>query len=440
MADVVNRSGARQVAGNLVRLTGGKLGAAVISLVTLAIAARSLSVEAFGVLALLHGYVVLVGGIVAFSGWHGIVRYGGQALADGRPGRLVAITRAMAMAEVALAVIAIAIAALAARWAGPLLDWTADVARFAPIYSLAILATVRATPQGVLQLADRFDLIGLHTLVNPAVRLGGALIVLMVDGGLMGFVWVWLASALAEGAAMWLMAIAPWRRLVPRGTTPTLADAPPPGFWRFGWITNLDITLRELAPRAVPLIVGAVLGAGAAGILSLANRAAIVLQQPAQLLGQAIFPVITRLAVAGDWHDLARTVRRGVVTMTGAAIALALLMAVLAETILTMLGGPAYRDGAVLLALMVAGRALVAGVPALSAALTALGRPGWSIRITLATGIGLLPLLVPMLGRWGVEGAGLHAMGIGAVTLAWMMAATIRALRTSRAAAMHAPR
>ena len=40
-------------------------------------------------LTLISGYATLVGGIVAFSGWHGLVRYGSEALEAGSHERLL---------------------------------------------------------------------------------------------------------------------------------------------------------------------------------------------------------------------------------------------------------------------------------------------------------------------------------------------------------------
>ncbi|MBK5265476.1 MAG: lipopolysaccharide biosynthesis protein, partial [Alphaproteobacteria bacterium] len=71
-----HKSGVRQIFGNLFALLSGKAAAGVISLGYLVIAARMLGVTEYGVLNLIHGYVTLVGGIIAFSGWHGLVRYG----------------------------------------------------------------------------------------------------------------------------------------------------------------------------------------------------------------------------------------------------------------------------------------------------------------------------------------------------------------------------
>ena len=66
----------RRIYGNLGRLLGGKAGAGVISLAYLAIGARALGRDDYGVLILVHTYVMTVAGIIEFPGWHAVVRYG----------------------------------------------------------------------------------------------------------------------------------------------------------------------------------------------------------------------------------------------------------------------------------------------------------------------------------------------------------------------------
>ncbi|MEO6338605.1 MAG: lipopolysaccharide biosynthesis protein, partial [Caulobacteraceae bacterium] len=201
--DAPKRPGLRHVFANLAHLLSGKAAAGVISLIYLVVVARDLGSAGYGVLVLVHGYVTLIGGVVAFSGFHGVVRYGALALEAGNHPRMVRILRFMALLELACGVVAVLVAAALAPLVGPRLGWPPEAVRFAGPYSLAVLATVRATPQGVCQLAGRFDLIGLQQVVPPLVRLIGALVVLAIDGGLLGFLVAWLISALVETITMW---------------------------------------------------------------------------------------------------------------------------------------------------------------------------------------------------------------------------------------------
>lgn len=408
-----DRSPVARIFLNVGHLLTGKAAAGLISLVYLVIVARTLGASGYGVLVLVNAYVVLVGSLVAFSGFHGVVRYGAIAMErDDRAG-LARIVRFMAVVEIGCGVVAILIAALLVPLVGPRLGWSDAAMRIALPYSLAVMATVRATPQGLLQLAGRFDLIGLHQTVSPMVRLIGTLIAWGFGGGLGAFLAVWLASALAEGIAMWLMArpawtkllhdeplIGPWRR----------AAGENEGFARFILAANFDITLRELAPQLVPLTVGWLIGPAAAGLFALAQRATNVLQQPAVLLASGSYSVLADLAARGGGRPLTHAVWRSVALMGLGSLVVLGVLAVIGGKLLVWIGGGSFAGGTALMLLVAVARAMMLVTTPLGTGLTAMGRPGKSVAAAVVANILLYPLLPPFLLWFGVEGAGWHAI------------------------------
>ena len=116
-------AGLRRIFGNLSLLISGKAGAGIISLVYPVIVARTLGAHNYGVLALIHAYVTLIGGIIAFSGWHGIVRFGSLALEQSDPERFLRIGRLLTLVEIGFGIAAILIAILLISVVGPHMDW-----------------------------------------------------------------------------------------------------------------------------------------------------------------------------------------------------------------------------------------------------------------------------------------------------------------------------
>ena len=116
-----------------------------------------------------------------------MVRYGAQAAEANDIDRLVRLLRLTTVVECIGGVAAVAVAAAFAPLVGPRLGWSPEIVALAIPYSFAVLATIRSTPAGYLQLSGRFDLLGIHNVVAPAVRLVGALIALAVGSGLRGF-------------------------------------------------------------------------------------------------------------------------------------------------------------------------------------------------------------------------------------------------------------
>lgn len=404
----------RRIYQNLGLLLGGKAAAGLISLIYIAIAARVLGPADYGVLVLINYYAMLVGGLIAFPGWHAIVRYGVQSLAAGDQAKLVRLLRFVGAFELAGGFTAVIIAAILAPILGPRLGWNAEAQMLAIPYSLAVLATVRATPGGYLQILRRFDILGAHNIVTPVMRLIGTLIVVAFGWGLSGFIIAWLIAALAEGLSLWLAGIYFARRhLVDHPLLGNVADVrrEHPGLMRFMVTANADIMLGDLVTRVTPLVMGWVLGPVAAGLYSIAHRTTVVIAQPAQILGQAAYAELARLvAGGGSGHNIRHALIRCVGISLLAALPIVFVLALFSKQIAILIAGPAYAAAAGVMILLAVARVIALTGPPTSAALIALGRPGLSVISNFITNLGLLPLLPILTAYWGLQGAGMHAI------------------------------
>lgn len=408
------RRGMRRILNNLAHLFGGKATAGVMSLVYLVIVTHRLGVHDYGILVLLNSYAILIGSVVAFSGFHGVVRYGTLALQAKDPAAFAHLVRFMALIEIGCGLLAILVAAALAPIVGPWLGWSPHTIRLAIFFSLAVLGTVRATPQGILQVAGRFDLIGLHqALASPGVRLVGSIIVLFAGGGLEAFVFVWLASSLVEGLLMWMLAWSSWKKLAPgqRVLGRTLGYGQRgDGLGRFILITNFDITLRELAPNLAPLTVGYMLGPAATGLFALAQKAAGILQQPGVLLGQASYAVFAGHSARGEVAALRKTTWRSVGLACAVALPLVLLLQAFGGRLMKLIGGSSFRGGKELLVMLAFASGIALATAPFSVSLTAIGKPQRSLTVGLIANLGLFPLLPLFLWEKGVDGAGVQAI------------------------------
>ena len=436
---------------NLGKLVGGKAGAGLIGLLYLMVAVRVLGPRDYGVLILVHTFAMTVGGIVEFPGWHAVVRYGAQAIGARDDGRLLRLLRFATLVEGLAGLCAVAAAALLAPWFGPRLGWSPTAQAFALPYSLAVLASVRATPAGFLQLCGRFDLLGIHVLVSPSIRLAGAVAIALRGGGLQAFLVVWLSAALAEWASMWAFGILVLRRRLPgarlRGRL-NGATAENDEIWRFMIGANADATFSDLAPRLAPLAVGWVMGPTSAALFAVAQRVANVIAQPAQLLGQAAYAELAHL-IAGGGDG--RAIRHTLVRSTAVALALSapalLVIGVAAHPIARLIGGRAFSGAAGIMLLLAASRLILLVGPPASAALVALGRSGLSATINIGTALATLPLLPPLMMALGLSGAGWQAVcqaAAAATLLGWYVfresaRLDVTASATARAPTVNAP-
>lgn len=425
-----------RIYGNLGRLLGGKIVAALISLAYLVIAARQLGPADYGVLVLVHGFAMAVGGIVAFPCWHAVIRYGAEAVNAGDTPRLVRLLRFTTLIEVAGGIGAVLVAALLGPLLGSRLGWSPVAIAFAVPYSLATLASIRSVPAGYLQLAGRYDLLAAHAVVPALVRLIGAGIAWSADAGLRGFLVAWLVAALAEWASLWIAGLLVARRRLGGQALlghPHGALAENPRLLRFMLGANADVTFGALSGRIVPLAIGWMLGPAAAGLFAVATRATVVIAQPAQILGRAAYGELAALVARGDGAaPLRHAVGRAILVALAAATPVVIGVALLGRELAVLLGGPAFAGAAQVMLWLTAAQAVLLVAPPVSAALTALGRPGLSVAGNMLASLVMLPLLPPAMALLGLVGAGMLQLAQAVASATLLLVLLFRVTRGGR--------
>ncbi|MEL7540561.1 MAG: lipopolysaccharide biosynthesis protein, partial [Pseudomonadota bacterium] len=178
-------------------LFGGKSSAAVIGLVVLAIAARALTIQELGTLLLLHASIALMTGIATFKSWQALIQFGTKPVETGDLPRFQRLLRFSIGLDIVAAVFAAILSVTFILMFRGMLGLPEDVFWFAVSYCLLSATNMRSSPLGILRIYDRFDLISLHDQAVPIVRLVGASLGLWLGGGLMWFVLVWMAAAVA---------------------------------------------------------------------------------------------------------------------------------------------------------------------------------------------------------------------------------------------------
>jgi O-antigen/teichoic acid export membrane protein len=277
---------------------------ALSGIVTSAFTGRALGVEMFGMLVLISSYAQLISGISGFQSWQMVVRYGGRALAvDEREAFKQSVGFALGLdllsgvfgmaAGMALLPLLAGVFGIGSRHLGEAL-----------LFCTLIPTMSAATPEGTLRSLGRFDLIaqqGGGCSLLRAVLVG---IAWSVSASFGAFVLIWYGTSLCGGLWLWILAIRELRaRDLLTGIRPTLLPRSLQGAWRFGIYANLSTTLLSGARLLTPLIVGGMLGPGAAGLYRVASGAANAVRKPADLLLKAYYPQIVAMdfATSAPW-------------------------------------------------------------------------------------------------------------------------------------------
>ena len=415
----MSKTNAQRVFKNFGVVLRGRGIAAAFNVVALALMANALSPVEFGLVVLLHTYVLAIRGFLNFRTFEAIVKYGVPLHASGDNDGLRKLLRITTSIDVMSSIVATALGIAAASITGKFVNWDTQMVTIAAIYSLTLLTTAIGTPNGILRLYDRFDVLGIWYTISPGIRFFGVVFAWFFDAEMLVFIGVWAAAFVFENIWIYLrghrevhqhMSESIWRGFRSRELRETS-----PEFRHFMgviyWQTNVDLLPKHLAV----LLAGSLLGPAGAGMFRLANDFSTVLSKPGLMLREVLFPDLSRMLhnKEAGFHELGyRAVR-----IAGASGLLMVLLSIpLGAPILGIIGQD-YTPAAPLMTLMLLAATFeLAGSP-LRAAAYALGGAGTVLRIYALSSFVYLSLFYVFTPPLGLIGPGVAASIGGALTL-----------------------
>jgi O-antigen/teichoic acid export membrane protein len=284
----------KRVFANMGWLLGGRGFNAVLSLVYLAIAARTLGTEGFGHFALIVALGQAVAGLSSFQTWQFIVRWGADPFAPGVDGARAAEATGFA---VALDLVSMAVGTLASAvlvLTAPLwLDVPPDLMWPTFWYCVISLVSIRTTPTGMLRLHSEYAKATGAEAVQPVIRAGGAVLALVLMPDVTGFILAFAASEVTTAFALWWVAV----RVQPVSPASVSLRAIPSRHrdaWKFVLSTNMSGSLAVAGKQVMILLVGTFGGASLAGGFRVANQLGQALIALAQTISKAILPELVQ--------------------------------------------------------------------------------------------------------------------------------------------------
>ena len=270
---------------------------AVLSIVYLALATRTLGLDGFGYFAIILALGQTVTGLANFQTWQFVVRWGAEE--DG-PADATGFAIALDMLSVGLGlVLAAVLVSTAPMW----LPLPADLLPIAFGYCVVSLLAIRTTPTGLLRLRFAYARATAAETVQPIVRAVGAGLAATVMPTVSGFVFAWAAAEIAVAVALWIAAGRMERIDLTRISLKHIPAAHP-GAWRFVWSTNMSGSLNVGAKQVLILLIGAIGGETAAGGFRVASQLGQALVSLAQAVSKAIYPELVHAQDTA--HDMAR--------------------------------------------------------------------------------------------------------------------------------------
>ena len=231
---------------NMGWLLGGRGINAVLSLVYLALATRTLGAEGFGWFAIIVALGQAITGIANFQTWQFIVRWGANGEGAGEATGFAIALDLLSM------VVGTALAALL-TWSLPLwLPLPPDLLWLTFGYCLVSLLSVRSTPTGLLRLNFKYAIATAAETVQPVIRAGGAVLAWLYMPTVEGFIIAFAFAEVAVTAALWFAA-ARTERIDLSALSLTRIPARHKDAWRFVVSTNLSGSLNVAGKQVMNL-------------------------------------------------------------------------------------------------------------------------------------------------------------------------------------------
>jgi O-antigen/teichoic acid export membrane protein len=381
-----------------------KVVAALCGLATLAFAGRGLGVILFGTLILISSYVKAVSGIVKFQSWQLIVRYGGHGVAHGDPEHFKVATGFAFALDVVSGIAGLIGGAVLLPFIADWVGISREYLWLGMLYCTLLPIMTAATPDGVLRVLDRFDLISWSGTLMPITRaiLAGA--AFLAGATFPVYVIIWYVTDLAGQIYPWWLG---WRELkrngLLEGIRPTLKPAPLSGAWRFAIEVNLATSVQAVWGPIGRLVVGGLLGPAGAALFRVASTLADSAQKPSDLLGKAFYPEIMRMDLTSKkpW----KLMLRGTAMISVIALLAILVLVFGGKPLMGLIFGKAflgaYEPLLILMAIPFIG---VFSFP-LTPMLYALGRSDGPLKAKLLGSAAFFVTIAPLSWAWDVTGA-----------------------------------
>ncbi len=381
-----------------------KIVAGICGVATLALAGRGLGVLLFGTLILITSYVKAVSGIAKFQSWQLIVRYGGHGLSQGDPEHFKVATGFAFALDAVSGIGGMLVAVILLPFIGNWVGISSEYLWLGMLYCTLLPIMTSATPDGVLRVLDRFDLISWSGTLSPILRAILAAIAFASDATFPVYVAIWFATDLLGNLYPWFLG---WRELrrngLLEGIRPTLKPAALQGAWRFAIDVNLATSVQAVWGPIGRLVVGGLLGPAGAALFRVASTLADSAQKPADLLGKAFYPEIMRMDLTSKkpW----KLMLRGTALVSAVALLAILILILGGKPLMTLLFGKAFLGAYEPLVIMMIIPFLGIFSFPLAPMLYALGRSDGPLKAKLLGSALFFITIAPLSWRWGVIGA-----------------------------------
>ncbi|MCA1406419.1 lipopolysaccharide biosynthesis protein [Ensifer sp. IC3342] len=395
---------------NVAHLLTGNLLTSVLGLVGFALTARALGPSDYGALALCFTYVGVIERLVSFQSWLPLIKYGAEAQNAGDTEQFQSLLKFGLLLDICAATagwpIAVALLWIGAPWFGV----SPEMSGLVMLYSAVLPFQISGMPTAVLRLFGRFRTIAYGHVATSILRVILCAIGIMVGGGFLEFMLIWMTSQIIGSLTVLGLACAELHR---QGLLAGLLSAPLkgvtskfPGIWRFAISTNISLTIRSSANQVDTLLVGYLADPAAAGLYHIAKRIGRIAQQAGDQLQTVVYPELARAWASKAMAEFRHAIVQTQTLLLGFGLLLTSGLYIAIEPLLRLAAGPDFVAAAPLVVVQSIAVTMTLCGTVIRSALLAMGREDQVLRsVLIATAAfhSTALLLVPVMGAMGAN-------------------------------------
>ena len=320
---------------------------------SLVLTARDLGAATFGLLVLAHTYAATVNALFNFQSWQAIIKYGAEALGEGRQDDFRGMVRLGTILDLTGAILAFALGITSVNLVGNWLGWSHQTIQMAGFCCLTVLFNLSGTPIGVIRLLDRFDLFAIQRIITDALKLIAIVAAYLSHATLWTYVLIWTATEIlgylllqsmayiilhrSRNFGWWRSRITEWRPFV-----------------SFMCWTNLSQTMDIPVKQLDVFIISTVVSIEAVGVYKVFKNVGDVLMKPVDPIRQAVYPQFAAMIAAGEDFQAWKMAGKLSLVIVAIAVPIVVLMAMSSQWWLRLFFGPSYAAEWVILNIFVA--------------------------------------------------------------------------------------
>lgn len=404
----------RRMLKNISWLLLGRVITGLAGLVYLSLITHHLGAETFGTLILVQTYIQTIIILTTFRSSQAVIRYGTVCLETQDKRGFHNLLKFTTLLDILGVIIGFLVAWFCAPILGFYLGWMPDLIAQVQLCSIAILFAVKSTPEGLLRLYNRFDLLAFQLVVLPIICLLGTIIAVMVEAPFWGYLLVWFIANVFDG--LLLMGTGLYEA-INQGAMETMDSSianltkEHPGLWKFCLASNLDSSLPTIMRQATPIVIGLISTPTAVGLFRIGYELSTPLKDLAELFAHPLYPELARFSHQQKVNKFRELIIKTSKVSTGVGVLMFLTFTLVGKTILSYGFGDEFKAAYGISLLLVGAEVLTMANCSLEPALYALGYPSLSLKVNGITIVFIyFPLLILLTHAFGFIGAGVATL------------------------------